>query len=153
MPEGQDQDDLNESGSALRSKLESALAEKASMAAQLAELKAKDVIREQGLALVKVDDLKGLKADEIEAKAAALQEERAALQRELVKDALQKQGLEGDVLEERLTAFLAGDSGTGAQAPAAVEGISQLSRVGGNPVATPPSQLRGIDAIQAALES
>lgn len=151
MPE-ENLDDL-ETGGGLRNKLESTLQENRAMAQQLSELKAKDVIREQGFGLVKVDDLKGLKADEIEAKALALQEERAALQRDLVKDAFSKQGISGDDLDKRVEEFLAGKPAeTTSTVSTEVDAIRDLGRVDGTQVSqTPPSQLHGADAIEAAL--
>lgn len=147
-PDGHEDDE--QTGSALRNKLESTLQENKTLAAQLGELKAKDVLREQGLDLVKVDDLKDIPVDEIETRAQSLQEERSAAQRDLVKTALQRQGVKDDELEDAVTAFLSGKAEAG-KVPDNVDQLHDLSRISGTPVTTPPSQLHGFDAIQTAL--
>lgn len=150
-------DDLDQmDGGALRKKLEESLATNKALAVSLAEMKAKDVVREKGYTLVKPEDLKGVSADQIEAKAEALHNERRGLQADLAKDLLRKQGVKDEELDQAVEDFLSGsapvlktDADQVAERLDAVRSIGQQS---GTPVSqTPPSQLTGRAAIEHGL--
>ena len=145
-----DTEELPTDGKGLRAKLEEALAEKRELQAELAALRAREVVREKGLDLVKPDDLKGVALDQLEQRAVELQQERERQQRELVRAALTRKGLSGTALDEAVEAFLAGDSAAeGGDGEQDVAGVA--ARVGGAPVRADQSDLHGVAAIEAAL--
>lgn len=146
--DGDDMDDVEESGSHLRQKLESTLKENKELTSELSGLKAKELITEQGYGLVKPEDLQGVNLSEMAERAEALQGERKVMQADLAKDMLAKRGLEGEELERAVNDFLAPES----QDTAAHSRAREVASVGG--IATPSrntDNLIGLDAIDAAL--
>ncbi len=143
-------DDVEESGSSLRRKLEETLNENRALATELSGLKAKELIAEQGLGLVKPDDLVGVDLSEMADRASQLQQERATQQADLARDMLARRGLEGDELDQAVTDFL-----TPPEAPrdtAAHSRAREVAAIGGS--AAPirdTSNLMGLDAIEHAL--
>ena len=146
--DGDGLDDVEESGSHLRQKLESTLKENKELASELSGLKARELITEHGYGLVKPEDLQGVNLSEMAERAEALQGERQAMQADLAKDMLAKRGLEGDELERAVNDFLAPE----AHDAAAHSRAREVASVGG--VSTPANNtqnLMGLDAIDAAL--
>lgn len=147
-----DEDDgqqVEESGSSLRQKLEDTLKEKNELARELSGLKADAIIKELGLSLVKPDDLKGVKLSEMTETAQTLHSERQAQQVELAREMLSRKGFEGEELDREVEAFLDVPAGPDVAAHARVK---EASQVGGTtaPVKDPRS-LFGLDSIEAAL--
>ena len=147
-----DEDDgqeVEESGSSLRQKLEDTLKEKNELTRELSGLKADAIIKEHGLSLVKPDDLKGVKLSEMAETAQTLHSERQAQQVELAKEMLSRKGFEGEELDREVEAFLDVPAGPDVAAHARVK---EASSVGGStaPVKDPRS-LFGLDSIEAAL--
>ena len=99
-------------GSTLRKKLEQALEENKNLAQENATFKATDVIGKHGFSLVKPEDLSGVAADQIEAKAKELQEQREGERTEMVRSVLQGKGLEGPELDKAVEDFLSGSTQT-----------------------------------------
>tara|TARA_B100000131_G_scaffold228880_1_gene220657 strand:- start:3007 stop:3477 length:471 start_codon:yes stop_codon:yes gene_type:complete len=147
-----DEDDgqqVEESGSSLRQKLEDTLKEKNELARELSGLKADAIIKELGLSLVKPEDLKGVKLSEMTETAQTLHSERQAQQVELAREMLSRKGFEGEELDREVEAFLDVPAGPDVAAHARVK---EASQVGGTtaPVKDPRS-LFGLDSIEAAL--
>jgi hypothetical protein len=152
-------DDLNDDGEGgqdgkgLRKQLEAALAANRQLQEQLSTFQAEKVLSDKGFTLVKPEELKGVAPDQIEAHAQKLQTERAALQQELLKDALTKLGIEvdGDALEDVVAG--AAPKNTETTEADAASRIRGLGRQDTRPV-TPinPDKLHGFDAIRAGIE-
>lgn len=148
---GTDVDDGTEGG-ALRKKLEDALARDASSREELRSYRIKDKLTELNLNLVKPEDLAGTELEKIEDRAKEIQAERAELQKVLLRDALVKQGITGDQLEEQVAAFSARASQESPEAEAIARAQS-LGSLGSETVPTQDdSKLHGIDAIKGGLE-
>ena len=79
-------EDIEESGSSLRRKLEETLTRERQLTTELSGLKAKELITERGYGLVKVEDLVDVNLDEMSTKAEELQQERAGQQADLARD-------------------------------------------------------------------
>ena len=145
-------EDVGESGSSLRRKLEETLTRERQLTTELSGLKAKELITENGYGLVKVEDLIGVALGEMDTKAEELQQERAGQQVDLARDMLAKRGLQGDELDRAVEDFLAPGSAPGDAA--ARTRAKERSAVGGS--AAPlrdASSLMGLDAIEHALRT
>ncbi len=143
-------DDVEESGSTLRRKLEETLDKNRELTDELTGLRAKSLIEEHGHHLVKPDDLSGVELSEMADKAEALQQERTAQQADLARDMLARQGLAGEELDKAVADFLNPASG---QTTAAHSRAREVAAIGGDP--TPlvnPDALHGLDAIQFGLQ-
>ena len=153
-----DSDDLDElDGHGLRGRLERELREKRNLEAQIVSMKAKEILAENGFDLVKPEDLKGAKLEELESKAKALQDDRLNTARAVVRNRLERQGLEGDDLEAAVDEFFGGE------APKTREQFDDEDAAAGRrartlPVGNPaprgdPDRLHGFDAIAAGLQA
>lgn len=134
-----------ESGSEFRQKFEATMAENSTLRNQLAEKLG-----------VSGEDLKGVPADQIVAKAAEIAEQRKLQEEQTLKRALEARGLSGTDLEAAL-AQLTG--GTGEQPAPAAEAtptrtpFASTGALGGGPVGSLPTDgLYGVDRIAAALK-
>lgn len=137
-------------GSGLRQQLEEALATNRTLTERLTTYEARDVLSGKGFDLVKPEELKGIALDQIEAKASELQQERQAMQEDLLRNVLEKQGYEGDALEEMVSEMVA-------RKDAETEQAEATARVRGLPAGTrtpkiDPSKLEGFDAIRASFD-
>ena len=121
---GSEGDELEESGSALRAKLEAALAEANQLRSQSASLLAEKVVRDEGLKYVKPEDLTGVDSSQLADKAREIEAARTAERNELLQSVLAENGL---TLE-----------GVGAKTSAddAASRVASLGKLGG----VPPSQ-------------
>ena len=145
-------EDIEESGSSLRRKLEETLTRERQLTTELSGLKAKELITERGYGLVKVEDLVDVNLDEMSTKAEELQQERAGQQADLARDMLAKRGLQGEELEQAVADFLSPGSAPGDAA--ARTRAKEMSAVGGS--AAPlqdASGLVGLDAIEHAVRT
>ena len=146
-----DEDDVEESGSTLRRKLEEALDRNRELTTELTGLKAKSLIEEHGHSLVKPGDLESVDLSEMADVAERLQSERSDQQADLARDMLARTGLDGDELDKAVDDFL---SPEGPSRGSAAHGRArEVAAIGGN--AAPlvnPDALHGLDAIQFALE-
>src|SRR5210317_1720505 len=110
MPELTQQqiDDIEkrEGGRGLRVLLEDALAAEKKALQEVASLKGQQVIQDRGLSLVEPSDLAGVPVDEIEERAAQIQEEKLEAQRDLARTMFAKRGLEGADLDAAVQDFL-----------------------------------------------
>ncbi|HKZ20288.1 MAG TPA: hypothetical protein VJQ57_09275 [Acidimicrobiia bacterium] len=120
-----------ESGGQLRKKLEAQIAKNKELTAELRKFAAKDLISAKGFKHVKPDDLVGVKPDDLEEKAAEIEEAKVKEQETILRNALVDRGIPEDEIEQRL-ADLTGD--TNAQARQAAARVTELSRTPGTPV-------------------
>ena len=100
------------SGSTLRTKLEEALAENRRLSERLVTLEAEKVIEAHGKGLVKPEDLKGVRPDQLEARVKELAEQRLEERKSVVREILEAQGLTGEELDAAVEDFLAGRGST-----------------------------------------
>jgi phosphopantothenoylcysteine synthetase/decarboxylase len=147
------EDDLSQlSGGALREKLEEAIKQNRELQTEVTSHRAKDVLEAKGYDLVKPEDLSGVSADKLEARAKEIQAEREALQTELLTKALEKQGFAGKELDE----ILAEAVGQREAATPTAQAISRARSLGtgGDPVPEVNAEkLHGFDAVRAGLEN
>lgn len=94
------------SGKGLRAQLESTIAERDRYRAEVAELRAREVLRSGNFSFVGADDLKGVDPDKVEERAKALQEERAKVFRQGIEARFRQQGLTGEELDRAVEQFL-----------------------------------------------
>lgn len=150
-------DDLEElEPSALRKKLEAAIKTNKTLTEENSKFKAKDVIEAKGFTLVKPEDLAGVALDKIEEHAEKLHTERKQVQADLAKDIFERQGLEGEELDQAVETFMAGkvpeQSSPGDDAARRFEGVRALDRENATPVSQDDaSKLHGKDAIAHGL--
>lgn len=138
-----DDDDEQESAKTLRAKLERALVENRT-------LKAEKILKEGSFNLVKPEDLAKVDTDKLEEAAQKLQEERAEIQKGLIRDTFAKRGLEGDDLDAAVNEFL----GEPADGESVIDRITETASIGGQrPPVVNASKLTGIAAIEAGLEA
>jgi hypothetical protein len=145
-----DRVEREEGGKGLRQRLEDALRENRTISQELAQRRSREVISEQGLSLVKPEDLEGLSADELEEKAQAIQLERSEAQVQLARDVFAKKGLDGDELDAAVREFLSVEEGIDDDP---YQRVRQVTQAGGQVVpAVNEQKLHGIDAIKAGLK-
>lgn len=120
-----------ESGGSLREKLEGALTTNASLASELAGYKAKDIISAHGYKHVTVEDLKGVKLDEIEAKASELEVSKSALAESVLKSVLKDKLGEGADLDAVVAGLIGGSTET--VDSSALDRIRSVGKVQGLP--------------------
>lgn len=145
-----EEEDVDESGSSLRRKLEETLDKNRDLTTKLTGLTAKSLIEEHGHNLVKPEDLEGVDLSEMSDTAERLQQERSSQQADLARDMLARQGLAGDELDKAVTDFLSPEA-TG-RGTAAHGRAREVAAIGGT--AAPlvnPDALHGLDAIEFAL--
>jgi len=106
MAEYDDVDPNEQSGGALREKLEESIGREQHLAGELAAYKAADIITQKGYMYVQPDDLAKVPLDQIESKAQALQEERAKVFEGVVRRQLEQAGVTGEDLDRRVRDFL-----------------------------------------------
>lgn len=136
----------------LRSKLEAALKENRKLQSDVNQFRAKETLAAKGFDLVKPEDLNGVKPDEIEARAEQIQNERKQLQQDLLRDALKKQGYDGEALDEMLSGFAADKSAETTEAEQVAQARA-LGHAAGKPAPlVDTSKLHGLDAIRAGLK-
>lgn len=150
-----DELETKEGGKGLRRKLEATLAENRKLNEKYITLAASELISENGWTLVKPEDLTGIGPDGLEERAKELHMERLEQRKEVYRDLLIQQGVEGDELEKAVEGYT--PSGT----PAPVreepsdslwEDVQDIGRIGGTPPpVTDESKLHGINAIAHAL--
>lgn len=92
-------EDRNETGGSLREKLEAALAQNAQLATEVASVRAEKLIAAKEFQFVTPEDLKGVKLDELEARATALEAAGAKTAEAALRRLFEKQGLDGDSLD------------------------------------------------------
>lgn len=156
MPIEFDDEDIDETGGGgkgLRSQLERTIATNQVLTEELSSYKAKDFLAESGFSLVKPEDLKGVDASQFEEHAAKVHEDRRALQEDLLRDVLRKQGLAGDDLDDALEQMIAENVTPSTREAEA----TQRARALGSAEATPipkvdVSKVHGFDAIAAGLD-
>ena len=142
-------------GGEFRQKLEDALEENRKLKGLVSTYAAEKTIRDEGLDLVKVEDLSDVPAEDIITKAKELQEQRFAERRSTVIDVLRKTGVPETDVEAQAEAMLKGELQVGAQdQPADADAWSRVlgASQGGTPVpAVNQSELHGSDAIAYGL--
>jgi hypothetical protein len=132
-----------ESGKEFREKFEATVAENATLRAQFAEKLG-----------VSAEDLKGVPADQLVAKATELQEQRKAQREQVLRESLEERGLKGDDLEAALAALKGGTAAAGATPeakPAPSPFASTGSLGGGPPGSLPNDNVFGVDRIRLGL--
>lgn len=141
--------DENESGGALRTKLEEALKTNAELAARVVAHEAKDVISAQGYKYVTPQDLTGVPIGELAAKAAELENTKLDQAK-----AILRVSLAGKVEADQLEATIAGLLGKSevSEAQAAALRLSTVSNIQGLPdTGVDVSKLYGADLIRHAV--
>ena len=128
-------EDEKETGSTLRSKFEQAIETNKALQARVVEMSAKSLISEKGYKHLSVEDLRGVDLSELEAKAEALEAQKATADAEAVRRVLAGRGLDDSQLETALASILgsteSGDS-------TALDRIAQAGKLNG----TPPSAVQ-----------
>lgn len=151
LSEDEDGQEGQADGGKLRRKLEKALEDNRKLAERVRTHEVKQVLTEKGFDLVTPDDLSGVDLDEIEAKAAEIQERNQKLQGDLLRKALQAKGFEGEDLDEMVESIAGAKTAEQADEDATKRAQS-LGRV--DSTTSPrvdPSKLHGIDAISAGI--
>lgn len=131
-------DDLDEltgeeSGSKLRELLKAAKRSEREWKTKALAAETKDLIQSKGFKYVKPEDLSGVEADELEAKAAEIEGKRAEERKALLAEVLGDTGLEGAQLDTAVASLL-GDSGRERQE--ALSRIRDVGRAQGAPAPT-----------------
>lgn len=146
MSDELDSEETTESGGSLRAKLEASLAENKTLAAELHQFKARDIITAKGLKHVRPDDLAGVSLADLEAKAEELEAQNAAADAEAVRRVLAAKGLDASAVDKAVTDLLSGESTT-----ETLDRIRSGGRIGGDPPGTNKFEgLYGRDKIYAA---
>lgn len=141
--------DENESGGALRTKLEEALRAKAEVDAKLAGYEAKDVISAQGYKYVTPQDLTGVPSTELAAKAAELENTKLDQAKAILRVSLAGK-VEADQLEATIAGLLGKSEVTEAQAAALR--LSTVSNIQGLPeTGVDVNSLYGPDLLRYAI--
>lgn len=138
------------SAKGLRAQLEQALSTNRQLADENSTMKTEKVLTAKGFSLVKPEDLKGVAAADVEAKAKTIQEEREKLQSDLLRAALQSRGIEGDDLEDMLSEMVT--TSPEDETVEATKRVRSLSGVESRPAPrVDMTKLHGEQAIEAAL--
>lgn len=139
---GNEHADDEESGSSLRRKLESTLAQNKELTERVATFEAARVISDNGFDLVNPDELKGVALDELEARAKAMQEERVEVAQRFLSERL-------GVAEDQVSALLAGDTAS----KDAFDRVRKANSVSGEPVRDNPMEgvTPGVSRLRAAF--
>jgi hypothetical protein len=142
MPDGVVDESNNESGSALRERLEATIEASKATAAELNRRVA------AAHEFVTPEDLAGVPLDQLDTRAAEISQARAAERTELLKEELKRRG----VAEDQLEAALA-NLGVATQAPPVSSQVASLGSLPGTvpSVNATPEGVRGYDRIRAAL--
>lgn len=117
-----------ESGSALRKKLETALAENAKLTAENIGFKAQNLINEKGYKLITVEDLKEVGSEDLAKTAEALEAQREKQGKDAFRKSLEARGLTGDDLEEMVTAVFSETEGE-----ASLQALERIRAAGNTP--------------------
>jgi|SRR5690606_1569817 hypothetical protein len=148
-----DKVEQTEGGKGLRRILEEALADKRAKEAELATLKTEKVLA-NGYSEVKPEDLAGVPVDQLEDRAKELHEQRLGQKREVARQLLAGQGLEGDALDQAVEKMLGGQPVQAAEPGNQFGALRQVTEAGGSPTpVVDPNQLHGVAAIEAALSN
>lgn len=143
-----------ETGSSLREKLEAALAAVASLTSENVSYKAKDLISAKGYTHVTPEQLAGVKPEELEAKAAELEQEGSATELAVLTRVLTAKGLSSEDLESTIK----GLTGTtpAEQASEALSRIRAATQIPGTPLPRTdevPRDLTGPDLLRHAFKT
>jgi hypothetical protein len=138
------------SGSKLRQKLEEALSTNRKLAEEVSSFRAREVISSKGFKHVSAQDLAGVPLDQLEAKAAEIEQDKLAQREAVLREVLSEKGMPEQELEKAVKA-LVGDA-PGDQTTSALGRMSQLAKSGGS-VPPPVAQegLFGPSRLRAAL--
>lgn len=154
-----DQIEREEGGRGLRQRLEDTLAELTVANKERSSLKAAKVIQDNGLTLVTEQDLAGVSVDELEAKAVAVQAEKAEAQKALARSVFEQKGLEGSELDAAVEDFLKPAEGAVEQAAGAAGQTPppNYGKIPGQPPSDPrqvpvDANASGLDLLRAAEE-
>ena len=136
-------------GGQLRQQLEQALNENKKLSKELRVERTQRVLGTGQFTLVSESDLSDVELDEVEKRAAQLQEDRSKQKDDLLRTALKDRGLDDEAIE----AFIAnGSESTEEQSAAEVIGRMRNSKnLDGTPVSKVRPELEGLDAITYAL--
>lgn len=143
-----------ESGSKLRQLLQKEIASRRKAEDELTTYKVKDVLSVEGFDLVKPEDLEGVSVDKVEERARALQEERETVREAVLRDFLERQGIEGDALEDMVKEYAARSDAPNVEARETLGRARQVGKLDSNPVSSVNVRdLHGVDALTAAFEA
>jgi hypothetical protein len=133
-----------ESGGSLREKLESTIAANKALEAELAKNVAEKFRH------VKPEDLTGVSYHEMAAKASQLEQAREEQRKQILLEALNERGIQGDDLDAALAKVTGTNAGDQAQATSRLASVGTLQ---GTPPGPPQTEgLWGRDRIRAAVE-
>lgn len=144
MTTDHEENESQESGSALRQKLEAALAKERAATKAAAEAVSK------GFKFVKPEDLQDVEAHELSEKAAEIEQNRAAEQDRLLRQALADRGFADEDLDTAISKLKGGNEPASSDEGAA-ERVASLGSLGGTAPSKPEPQLFGEDRIRAAI--
>jgi acetyl-CoA acetyltransferase len=148
----EDETQTGTEGGKLRDQLEQALADVKRLKDENHRYKTTEVLTAKGFDLVQPEDLDGVKAEEIEARAKEIQDKRVQLQTDLLRKALEKQGFQGEQLDEMVTAF-AGTKQSESEEADQVKRARQAGAAEGTPAPKVDTQkLTGLEAIRAGIK-
>lgn len=140
----------SETGGSLRAKLETALEENKQMVGELRTFKATQLITEKGYKYVTAADLEGVGLDELATKAATVESDKVKQEEVVLRDVLQRQGLEGAKLETAVKNLLHPQE-SHADTSTRLAGLGRIQ--GDHPSAHESEGLEGRDAIRAYFEA
>lgn len=136
----------SETGGSLRAKYETALEENKQMVNELRTFKAEKVITEKGFKHVTAADLEGVGLDELATKAAAVEADKVKQQETVLREVLQRQGLDGKKLDDEVSKLL-NPQESHADTSTRLAGLSRIQ--GDHPNAHDDEGLQGRDSIRA----
>lgn len=142
-------------GGQLRAKLEETLAENNQLRQQVATFRATTLIQEKGFTLVTPDDLADVSPEDLETKAAELEDQRKQAEVETVRRVYERSGLSGDELEQAVASVFGGQTPqpAGTVEADAVNRARRLADVPSTPVSNiSTDQLHGYEAILAGVK-
>lgn len=149
-----DEDEENQPGGGgkLRAQLEQTISTNKELTREVNTFKAEKYLAEKGLTLVKPEDLADVDPSKWDEQAAKVQEDKQALETEILRGVLQRQGLEGDELDEALAQMVSGPPTKDEEEAEQFRGVRDLGSLAGSPVQrVDHSKLHGFDALEAGL--
>lgn len=140
-----------DTGKGLRAQLEKTLRENRKLQGRLDELETRDLLTTEGLDLVKAEDLAGLSGQERRERAAELQDQRRAMQEDLLRQALGRFVEDESALED-MVAEAVGKASAESEVAGQVARARTLGGLDSQPVpAVDPRKLHGAEAIRFAI--
>lgn len=129
--------DPNATGGELRTKLTDTMRENRTLAEENHAYKAKELIATEGLTFITPDDLKGVAAADLKAKAIEMNTAKVGQLKSIAEDRFKAQGYQGAELDRMVTEFVEGKPA--AHEDQAAYGRARSVGTGGSPVTGTPN--------------